>query len=151
MVESTISAAIAGSQVWHQCLFSSGSILACQYDPAAPAIYLSLGDTLAASGLIFAAYQLADRRWKIRHGIHWYYSSLFLWLGSLLGIVSAVIASSLPVLEIFNRANLLSYPLFWEILSLSFFVFGVAHYVVVGLFWTRFFGKTNAENYTRNV
>ena len=129
------------------CLFGHGSL--CEYNPADPVIYLSIGDALAATGLIFAAYQLADKGWKLRHKIRSRYSMSVIWLGCLLGIVFALFASLLPQFAIQNRQSFFLYPIVWEALSLCFFTIGVAYFVVIGLFQRGFFNSRLAKNFYR--
>ncbi len=132
---------------WQTCFFSTYSFVrGCIYNPQNPTVYFDLGGALAAVGLLFAAYQLSDKKWKIRHRILWKYSEMILWGMCVVGLICALFASIFPSLGIISAPKW-SYPILWEVLAYVCFLSGLIYYVVVGLFRKSFLVKSMQKDF----
>lgn len=103
-----------------QCLYGLGDSKVC-IDSSMPwQINLSLGEAVAAFGIIFAVYQLRSPTWRISLRIKEGYLSSLVWILSGIGLFFVFLASLTP------RATSLTesfpYPIFWEHLGFLFLV-----------------------------
>ena len=141
-----ITAVGSAGEIYRSCALGSQVVFSCKYDPLAPTVYFSLGDTVAALGIIFAAYQLADKRWKMRHRIFWKNSDKILWIFSGIGFILAAMASWLPQLGFESPMPPWRYPYFWELSSAACIVLAVAYFVIFGFFRMKLFSRRTAGN-----
>lgn len=132
------------------CLFGFVKDALCFYDLASAPVYFSLGEAVAAFGLIFALYQLTKPSWEIVLRIRpaWQ-RKLMIRLAALgLGFVFvASVVSQLPLTSL--RTGL--HPVLFEILGFLAFIMGPASYFYFATTPYRLFTKTNAMNFFQTL
>jgi len=131
-----------------ECLFSSVGGL-CQYNPEAPQIYFSLGESVAALGLIFAVFQLSKPIWNLTLKIKGSILKNLIWIFSGLGLICVLIASILPQASIFSFP--FNYPIFWEILGFIFFILSPISFLIIASTYRNIFCKKNALNFYHSI
>jgi hypothetical protein len=103
-----------------RCLFSFLGY--CNYDPANAPIFFSLGDAVAAFGLIFAVYQLRTESWKAVLRIRqWWQRNLF-WIFGGVGLAVIAFSALLRGIPVDVLSPPFNYPLFDELSGFLFFI-----------------------------
>lgn len=108
-------------------------------------IYFSLGEAVAALGLIFAVYQLRRPVWSIVLSIK--RKTYLVRLFSALGLISIAISAVLPQIVKRRPTSLVECPLFWEFLGCVFFISAPVALLILAEKKDRLFTKNNAEKF----
>lgn len=130
-----------------QCIWKFDTVSSyCFYNPHNPPIYFSLGDALAAVGLLFAVIQLISPIKKMTLEIKGLNGKrLWLLIGS--SLLSILIATNIPQLQYLGIPQPLNYALFWEVCGFIIFVVTIIWFwFKAGSHWNMFSNK-NAEQF----
>lgn len=110
-----------GDGLFFNCFLGLSHVNACTYNPVQPITYFTLGDALAAIGLIIAVYQLRNPAWEITYAIRAKWQRQIFSILSALALTSIALAAITPQLQ-YNLPVPLSFPLFFELLGFLFFI-----------------------------
>ncbi len=118
----------------------------CHYDPSNPTVYFSLGEGIAALGLIFAAFQLRKPIWNMTLDIRGRALRNLHWLFVVLGLLSVLVAALLPQFLILHP-TIFQYPIFWEMIALVSFAAGAFSFYWFGTHRKGLLTRKNAERF----
>lgn len=124
------------------CLFNN---ILCQYNPKLPTVYFSLGEAIAAIGLIFAVIQLSKPSWNITLAIRGNFYKNLVWFLLGFGAVCVLISALLPQTEFNYRP--ISYPIFWEIIGFIFFLSAPISLWFLSTIHKGLYGRKNAVRF----
>lgn len=125
------------------CLYGLGNRL-CGYNPHSPPINFSLGEAIAAIGLIFAVYQLASPIWKITLDIKErlrYLPLIFITVG----LISIFMASFITQINFLNPP--FSYSVFWEHIGFIAFILSPLSLLIIANGSKNMFNKRRAKRF----
>lgn len=107
--------------------------------------YFSLGEAIAALGLIFAVYQLSKPIWNIVLSIK--EKNYLIWLFNGLGLIFVAVGAIVSYQEIKEPIPLWGYPLFWELWGFLFFILAPITLWKLARNKKGLFTKDNAERF----
>lgn len=119
----------------------------CFYDTLQPPVLFSLGDAVAAFGLIFAAYQLKSKAWALVLRIRPWWQRYSVWILAGLGFFMISLAALLSQISIFALPPPFNYRLFYEILGSFFFICAPLSVVILGSGKRNLFNIKNAQDF----
>ena len=118
----------------------------CRYYISGQPVSFSLGEAIAAVGLIFAVYQLKKISWELRLEMRGWLGDLFGFLGFLgvISILASVFVANMPMGLIPEPFSL---PLFYEVLGFIFFLLSPFFLFWIGYKRRNFFNVFNAKRF----
>lgn len=136
------------AEIFHNCLFGFATTFkSCAYSPDAPVQYLSLGDAIAAFGLIFAVHQLRRNDASIVMRIRPSWQRNLFWFFGLAGLAFAFLAAALSQIPGGVLPAPLNYPLLYEAAAFVCFIISPALVFTLPKRRHKLFTKKRAEDF----
>lgn len=128
------------------CFFGISDLKLCSYDPLNPIVYFSLGEGIAALGLLFAILHLQKPIWKMTLRIRNKFARNLHWYFAIIGLFSLIISVLLTQFFIAHR-TILHYPVFWELIAFFAFVSSVFTSFFLSMKRTNLINEKNARRF----
>lgn len=109
------------SSLGSNCLFGYSQI-PCNYNLQNPSHFFTLGEALAAFGLIFAVYQLKNSSWDTVFRIRGFVQRNLFWFLGIIGLICIGFSAVMTQLPSSWLSRPFDYPVFYEILGFLAFV-----------------------------
>lgn len=120
----------------------------CNYNPASPEIYFSIGEGVSALAILFLLKQFIGPIEKFRLFIRGWREPIAHWL-FYVGMAGVIVSAILPLIP-GQAFPLLGYPIFWEILAAGAFIAGIVGFYR-GIKKPIIFSKNNHEKYMQKI
>lgn len=131
---------IDGFSLIPQIIFSIPRIYASTESP----IYFTLGEAVAALGLIFAVMQLSTKQWRVTLMIKGSFASNLWWILATLGLAAVFLSSLTPL---FPTQSFLSNHVLWEQMGFILFAFSPFSLLYAARKHARMFRSDTAERF----
>ncbi len=129
------------------CLFGFLRDSLCTYQTANLPVYFSLGEAVAAFGLIFAVFQLTKPAWEITLKIRPSWQRLLLFISSGIGLFCIFLSVLVSQIPTYWFPNLHLHPSFFETLGFVAFVIGPTSYFIFATNRSGLFHRNSAARF----
>ncbi len=119
----------------------------CAYDASEPLIFLGLGGSLAAVGLILAVYQLMNERWSIVLRIKPFWKRNLVFILSGAGLLFSLFAALVTQVPFNYLPVILTIPLFYEVIAFLLLIAAPVSLFVTASNGVRIFTESNSRRF----
>ncbi len=129
------------------CLFGYVEHANCAYNASEPLIFLGLGGSLAAVGLILAVYQLSNERWSIVLRIKTFWKRNLVFILSIAGLFFSLAAALITQVPFDYLPVMLTIPLFYEVISFLLLIAAPISLFITASYGVGIFTESNSRRF----